>query len=412
MDSDLDFRSEEDLGARYFLAKKPGRIYVSRRFEGGAPDGSKPNMRYISEVIDGVEHWSEATHKGERILRITDGRREEILATVYEDTRGISVLTIQRYKRDGRKPIRENFSFIGDEISTLKEFIESIPYLDIPSDGKQRVEHKSIKADIEKVRDVLAANPDLDVLIEMAQTKITKADVVALAFRKEQLNAFQELLCANANEATWQAFFEKNVWIFGYGLNYVFNSPLEGRKLEQIVRGSDITSAGKRVDGLLKTRGIISSICLVEIKTPNSKLLKAVGSSYRPDCWQVSDELNGGIAQIQKTVEKTVSNIAGKLFQPKHDSGELTGERIYTYEPRSYLVIGSHAEFMSATGENPEKYSSFELYRKNMINPEIITFDELYERARFIVQSNEDKQIQTQNDEVTAASTPLDDLPF
>jgi hypothetical protein len=47
-----------------------------------------------------------------------------------------------------------------------------------------------------------------------------------------------------------------------------------------------------------------------------------------------------------------------------------------------------------------------------MINPEIITFDELYERARFIVQSNEDKQIQTQNDEVTAASTPLDDLPF
>ena len=38
-------------------------------------------------------------------------------------------------------------------------------------------------------------------------------------------------------------------------------------------------------------------------------------------------------------------------------------------------------------GNNEEKYSSFELFRRNIQNPEIITFDELYERATYIVTS-------------------------
>jgi hypothetical protein len=32
-----------------------------------------------------------------------------------------------------------------------------------------------------------------------------------------------------------------------------------------------------------------------------------------------------------------------------------------------------------------EKYRSFELLRRHTIRPEVITFDELYERAKFIV---------------------------
>jgi hypothetical protein len=34
---------------------------------------------------------------------------------------------------------------------------------------------------------------------------------------------------------------------------------------------------------------------------------------------------------------------------------------------------------------NEEQYRSFELYRRNTAWPEIITFDELYERASYIV---------------------------
>ena len=42
-------------------------------------------------------------------------------------------------------------------------------------------------------------------------------------------------------------------------------------------------------------------------------------------------------------------------------------------------------KFRSEHGVNTEKYRSFELYRRNISRPEIITFDELYERAKFIV---------------------------
>ena len=36
---------------------------------------------------------------------------------------------------------------------------------------------------------------------------------------------------------------------------------------------------------------------------------------------------------------------------------------------------------------NEEQYSSFELFRRSLNSPEIITFDELFERAKYIVES-------------------------
>ena len=60
------------------------------------------------------------------------------------------------------------------------------------------------------------------------------------------------------------------------------------------------------------------------------------------------------------------------------------------YQPRSFLVIGSLSEFRVAQGINEEKYSSFEMFRRNVNAPEIITFDELYERAKYIVESTLD----------------------
>lgn len=44
-----------------------------------------------------------------------------------------------------------------------------------------------------------------------------------------------------------------------------------------------------------------------------------------------------------------------------------------------------------ANGVNENKFSSFELFRQSQMNPEIITFDELYERAKYIVRNDENK---------------------
>ena len=66
--------------------------------------------------------------------------------------------------------------------------------------------------------------------------------------------------------------------------------------------------------------------------------------------------------------------------------GSPTGEIVFNYQPKAIVVIGCLDEFRNNIGVNEQKYSSFELFRRNTTNPEIITFDELYDRARFIVE--------------------------
>jgi hypothetical protein len=141
-----------------------------------------------------------------------------------------------------------------------------------------------------------------------------------------------------------------------------------------------MTGPGKRVDALMKTRGRISSLCYVEIKKHNEKLLK---NEYRSGTWAPNVELVSGVAQIQNTVHRAVEH-----FRHRYRSDE-TGEDLFNVEPRSCLVIGNLGEFKTPTGLNSDMVRSFELYRRNTWRPEIITFDELLERARFIVDHGE-----------------------
>ncbi len=215
---------------------------------------------------------------------------------------------------------------------------------------------------------------------------------------KKQLEVFRSLINDQSyfddlkekkncsNEALWQKYFEKNPWIFGYGLGYIFLSSFDDSKLEQVVQGHSVAVHGKRVDALMKTKGIISNLCFVEIKTHSTSLLDS--RAYRAGCWAASKELAGAIAQVQGTVASAVESLSNKI-NPTDSDGNPTGEQIYNYQPKSYLVIGSMGEFVTEQGINKDKLRSFELLRKNTLNPEIITFDELYERAKFIVQHNQ-----------------------
>lgn len=86
-----------------------------------------------------------------------------------------------------------------------------------------------------------------------------------------------------------------------------FLTGFESKKLEQMVEENDFINKGKTVDALMMIRGIISSLCFVEIKTHETKLLDS--NSYRAACWVASKELIGAIAQIQETV-----SIASKIY--------------------------------------------------------------------------------------------------
>jgi len=48
-------------------------------------------------------------------------------------------------------------------------------------------------------------------------------------------------------------------------------------------------------------------------------------------------------------------------------------------------------QFQTLNGPNEMKFRSFELFRRNTWRPEIMTFDELLQRARFIVDHCEEE---------------------
>ncbi|MDO8262685.1 MAG: DUF4263 domain-containing protein [Gallionella sp.] len=380
-----------------YLNPLPGKTYISPSLQ--AFGDKDRRVRIASKVLPSEEGYEYVKERDEVVLRKKPDAATYITAKFLEDTRQTFVLTVQKFMSETGQPYGSGFSFVGDEIGRFCEFLANIQSVDFKSKAKVNIsdeELRKIALTTHQAKIFVTENQQL--FAEVLRSEVTTEDLIAVGYRKKQLDVYESLLndpsyfdslkekkkCSN--EGLWQKYFEKNPWVFGYGLGYIFLSGLNDRKLEQVVQGHSIDSHGKRVDALMKTKGIISNLCFVEIKTHASELLDS--KPYRSACWAPSKELAGAIAQVQGTVASAVENLSSKI-NPSDKEGNPTGEEIFNYQPKSYLVIGSMKEFVSENGVNKDKLRSFELLRKNTSNPEIITFDELYERAKFIVHHNQ-----------------------
>jgi hypothetical protein len=376
---------------------KPGKTYISPSLP--AFGQQERNVRIASKLIESPIKYAFAKVKDELVLRHKEGAKTHIKATFFEDDRRISVLTIQGYTLTTEKPHNTSFSFIGSEIGKLLEFITNIRGVSFTGKGSVNISDEDLRSIVlsnRQAQNLVEENEDL--FAEVIRSSITKNDVVAVGYRKKQLEVFRSLLEDPAyfetlkarkqctDERLWQQYFERNPWIFGYGLSYIYLASLNDKKLEQVVQGHHIGAPGKRVDALMKSKGLISSLCFVEIKTHRTPLLSA--KPYRVGCWAPSSELAGAVSQVQGTVASATDTIRGKLALTSSE-GFPTGEEAFNYSPKAYLVVGSLAEFVGDHGVNHEQYRSLELFRRNTISPELITFDELYERAKFIVHASE-----------------------
>jgi len=284
-----------------------------------------------------------------------------------------------------------------DNFSLLIGFIQKIEKIDFASSSYSVVD--KIKKEIleKKSKDV-----EIKGLIDKYGEEITDEDISLLQKRREKLDYFNKLLTdetffederiklekksgtQKGKENIWQNFFEENPWIFGYGLQLIACEGLDDKKLEQVIIGKDmVDGAGKRIDALLKTKGNISKILFCEIKTHQPDLL--VEKYDRPGVFVPGKELRGAVAQIQKTIHKATLKLSENYHRPIDEEGATTGEEILFVKPKGMVVIGKLDDFKTDKGINYEKLSSFELYRQQVNNIEIITFDELHERVSFIV---------------------------
>lgn len=388
--------------ADFVEKKRSDRIYLSREFKIGREKDQ--GARFISRVFDDGARSTFDFVDGEVVLRATTNDKVQIKAVVTTDEKRIQHLTLQSfrlYKKEGWRPNEQyGINLYGSEIRRLLEFIQLVTKLDVSTAGKLRIDESALQQlDIDDAaRAWISRNPDA--LRELVSTQITPRDVVSVAYRRKQVEVFERLLTDAAyfdglaskhyggrEEALWQAFFEKNRWIFGYGLFHLSAEGFTGERLEQIVAGATIASHGKRVDGLLRSRGRLNALCLVEIKRHRTRLLAQ--NSYRPGSWQPSAELSGAVAQTISTVDGAEREF-GRHFAHADNDGNPTGEEAIVARPRSVIVCGSLDEFCTDRGVNHEKFRSFELYRRHLVAPDVVTFDELLERARLVVESVDD----------------------
>ncbi|MGE6699269.1 Shedu immune nuclease family protein [Hyphomonas sp. NPDC076900] len=380
----------DEAGAHF--SRRTDKTILGGRFPG---DLGEP-MRIMSKVVDVQPAFEFATIKGQIVLRETPAGRHAIKATFFESDRRITVLTIQKFNAVSGASEKFSFSFVGSEIRELKEFLAGVETVGVDDPRKRHIPDEELheivlnRAQINR----LVSN-DESLVIDILKNTNLRRDVVAVRYRQDQLSIFERLLSeeeffqqkmvhhkADKPERLWQKFFELNTWIFGYGLSYQFLSGLDKKKLEQAVSGYDLSGPGKVVDAVMKTRGIVNSLCFVEVKTHDTDLLST--DTKRSGVWHPSSKLTASVAQIHVTVQSALETLQ-EIVRPKEKNGDPTGEQLFNIAPKSFLVVGSLSQFQTEHGTNVEKFKSFELYRRNLNAPEIITFDELFERARFIV---------------------------
>lgn len=215
---------------------------------------------------------------------------------------------------------------------------------------------------------LIESNPDLATRLSFARLHQTRVD---------ELKRFEQMLAGDHKEQEWQNFFGKNTWIFGYGLDY---RVLGLTTTQPTYSGAAVDGKGaNQGDFLLHSRGNAKFTVLVEIKRPDTELLEP--KPYRNDCYASSSELAGGVSQLRSNARhwETEGMRSTKNLELTQKDG------VFTVRPKMILVIGNTAEIKDDFG----KRESFELFRRGQNDVEILTFDEVYERAMFIVGKTE-----------------------
>lgn len=298
----------------------------------------------------------------------------------------------------------EKINLSNASLGHIIDFTDFIKDLDLKGISQRRIKlDDSVVAEIDpetksKLITLLSSKNGTDVIKALIEDGkiVTSEDIVNVGYRKSQLVEFKKLLSekdywktyakgqaeqderldSSKEEKVWQHFFKKNPWIFGYGLDYQYLSILQE---ESVVRGSDVSgSSEERLDTLA---GTSKYTVLIELKKPSTEIFEE--TQNRSNSWRLSRDFIYAKSQIlEYKAAHTTEWIDGtKRFD---DNGNKIEQE--ALDSKAILVIGRDSMFSGDDKTKMIKERTFELFRRDSRNIKIITFDELYERARFIVE--------------------------
>ncbi|NQU55535.1 MAG: DUF4263 domain-containing protein [Bacteroidetes bacterium] len=419
----MSFTENDDFkDYEYFKLRKLDKIYVSKVFPFKSFSGNIPQKsRYIKKVFEKAEDNEFVKVKGEIVLRSSPTGRDQVSVFLVDDGDGKQMsFILQKFRenpKSGLKPIEEtSFTFRNTEFKALLKFLSDTKFLNFNDKSRFVVDDKEnfdkkIALWLQPPSDEpVLANPNdaqlmsalsglkgegREMLLKSIRNKVlTKKDLDILSGRKEGLDTFRTELFKikqDWNEPKWQSFFNDNSWIFGYGLDYQFLNIIQK---EAKVSDIDVDGSNTVISDFLL--GNKRFTVLVELKRPDTPLFET--AKNRSNNWKLSKELTDAVSQILTQKAEWEFKSQTEQFD---SGGNVITEK--TYDPKTILIIGNTSQFSGEDREFKIKGKTFELYRRNSRNIEIITFDELFDKASFIV-NNEQK--------IEKPDLENDDLPF
>jgi hypothetical protein len=176
------------------------------------------------------------------------------------------------------------------------------------------------------------------------------------------ITRYEGMLGENLVEGRWQDFFNENPFI----LNMAFGYPAIKVRDQASVGGRKLSGDGEKITDFLVKNSLTNNTAIFEIKTPQTPILNK--TPFRDGVYTPSADLSGSINQALDQKYQFQKQIA----QIKENT------RLYdieSYAVHCCLVIGK-------TPEGDDRKKSFELFRRNSKDVEIVTFDELLEKLK------------------------------
>ena len=200
-------------------------------------------------------------------------------------------------------------------------------------------------------------------IAEDQSEKLAKLRVdIELVTLEALITRYEGMLGENLVEGRWQDFFNENPFI----LNMAFGYPVIKVRDQASVGGRKLSCDGEKITDFLVKNSRTNNTAIFEIKTPQTPILNK--TPFRDGVYTPSADLSGSINQALDQKYQFQKQIA----QIKDNS------RLYdieSYAVHCCLVIGK-------TPEGDDRKKSFELFRRNSKDVEIVTFDELLENLK------------------------------
>ncbi len=221
--------------------------------------------------------------------------------------------------------------------------------------------------------DIKLSNKDRSSIIRIAKETVRRSlhsERGGLAKLHEEielasLDRLIEILHSDLNKGKSEPHWQKQFTLNPFILDMAFGTPMVMIQGQAHVGGKLLDGSGEKIADFLMKNGITESVSLVEIKTPQTKLLG--DREYRGGVYGPSSELSATVVQILDQIGKFIEEI-----HPIRSKNEMYGLRAHGI--KGVIVAGVMPDYL--------KKRSLELYRSSLHGVSIITFDELLAKLR------------------------------